>query len=92
MSDKPLFDASTPTSVRLNDAIGFVTEYDGPYRLQDLCDEVEAKERRIEALDKAIAQALDLDNRSSTEEGHKRDMVRAMGILRDALAAERKTP
>jgi hypothetical protein len=50
MNDKPLFDPNTPTSVRLNDAISFVADYGGPYRLQDLADEVEGKEVWLEAL------------------------------------------
>jgi hypothetical protein len=44
----------------------------------------------IETLKKAIEEALDLDSRSSTEEGHKEDVVRAMGILRATLAAGEK--
>ena len=52
-------------------------------------DALAASETRVEALRKAGWAVLDFDARSSTEKGHKRDMVRAMELLYAALDATR---
>ena len=48
-------------------------------------DEVAQLEAENERLRKAINRALDLDSRSSTEAGWKRDIVKAIKNLREAL-------
>ena len=48
-------------------------------------DEVAQLEAGIERLRKAINRALDLDSHSSTEAGWKRDIVKAIKGLREAL-------
>jgi len=75
-------------------ADALLSYYSGHYEtwLEERVDELEGLQseahKKIERLYRAIVDATDLDSRSSTREGWKRDIVKAMTILRSTLARD----